>query len=211
MKDFATSKKLVKELTPEEKIRVEAEELKKQARELEKDLPKKRRKKLLPKSLKQEEFKLLIKATKDNKSWKEVRVAFLIAYESGLRISEVRNLLPNDFDLKQKSIFIRLGKFSKDRVVPLPKTWRSWMFDFIPIKKSERTLQRRFKQAAKSAGLNSKYVFHSLRHGFATRLIEQRVPINQVQLLLGHSNISATNVYITARPLDALKSYEELF
>jgi len=192
-------------------LRKQIEELKKQAKNIEKNLPKKRRKKLLPKSLTQEEFKLLIKSIPERKVYKESRVAFLLAYESGLRISEVKNLQPNDFNLKQKSVFVRQGKFSKDRVVPLPKTWKSWMFDYLPIKKSVRSLERNFKYCAKKAGLNPNYVFHSLRHGFATRALESGIPINQVQLLLGHSSISATNVYLTARPLDSLKSYEDLF
>jgi len=198
-------------LNKQENLRKQAEELKKQARELEKNLPKRRRKKLLPKSITQEEFRLLIKSIPKKKVYRESKIAFLLAYESGLRVAEVKNLLPKDFDLNQKSIFVRQGKFSKDRVVPLPKMWKSWMFNFIPIKKTMRSLQRNFKLCAKRAKLKEEYVFHSLRHGFATRLLESGVPINQVQLLMGHANISATNVYLTARPMDALKSYEELF
>ena len=195
----------------EETLRKQAEELKKQAREIEKDLPKRRRKKLLPKSLKPEEFKMLIKHMPDRKVYRESKVAFLLAYESGLRIAEVKHLQPTDFDLQQRSIFVRQGKFSKDRVVPLPKTWRSWMASYIPIKKDIRSLQRNFVVCKNRARLKEEYTFHSLRHGFATRLVESGVPINQIQLLMGHSNISATNVYLTARPLDALKSYENLF
>lgn len=195
----------------EEELRKQAESLKKQAREIEKRLPKKHRKKLLPKSIKVDEFPLLIKSIPDKKGYKESKVAILLAYESGLRIAEVKNLLPKDFDLKQKSIFVRQGKFGKDRVVPLPKTWRAWMFDHIPIKKSIRSLQRNFRTATKKAKLNTEYTFHSLRHGFATRMLERKVPLNQIQLLMGHANISATNVYVQARPEDALNSYEELF
>jgi len=53
--------------------------------------------------------------------------------------------------------------------------------------------------------------FHSLRHGFATRAIEQGIPIHHVRTLMGHSNISTTNIYLIANPKDALHSYEELF
>ena len=81
----------------------------------------------------------------------------------------------------------------------------------IQIKKSIRTLQRKFKKYAKLAGLPEHYVFHSLRHGFGTRMVESGVPLNQIQLLMGHSSLTVTNVYTKARPKDALKSYEDLF
>lgn len=54
-------------------------------------------------------------------------------------------------------------------------------------------------------------VCHSLRHGFATRCLESGIPINQVQMLLGHSNVSTTSIYVKANPIDAIKNYEELF
>ena len=147
-----------------------------------------RRKKLLPKSLKEEEFIKLIKVIPNKKSWKETKVAFLLAYESGMRISEVKKLQEQDFDLKQKSILVRQGKFSRDRIVPIPKRWRSYMMQFIPIKKTMRSLERNFKVAAIKAKLKPDYVFHSLRHSFGTRLVENGVPINQISLLMGHSN-----------------------
>jgi len=53
--------------------------------------------------------------------------------------------------------------------------------------------------------------FHSLRHSFAVKLLESGMPINQVQLALGHSNIHTTSLYLQANPLDMLKKYEEVF
>ncbi len=163
--------------------------------------------KKLPKSIRPEEFVSLIKKTsvKD----KQARVAFLLAYGSGLRISEVMKLTKEK--IVKKTIEIDKAKGSKDRVVPLAKGFKSWMLDVLPIKKSKRSLQRNFRTAAKKAKLNPDYTFHSLRHGFATRLVEKGVPLNQVQLMLGHSNIATTSIYTRARPLDALKSYEDLF
>ena len=64
---------------------------------------------------------------------------------------------------------------------------------------------------SKKAKLNPLYSFHSLRHGFATRLLESGMPPNHVQVLLGHSNLSTTSIYTTANPIDAIKSYEEVF
>ena len=163
----------------------------------------------LPKSIKQEEFFALVKKTRKND--KQARLAFILAFGAGMRLSETLHVKAEDIDEERKSILIREGKGSKDRVVPLPKGWRSEMKAWLPIKKSARSLERNFKIAARRAKLNQDYTFHSLRHGFATRCIEAGVPINQVQLLLGHSNVSTTSIYIQANPTDALKKYEELF
>lgn len=162
---------------------------------------------ILPKALTPQEWVNLIKIVplKD----KQARVAFLLAYGSGLRIGEVLRLQKEN--IRENHVEIWQSKGGVDRTVPLPKGWKQWMPDIIPLNKSERTFQRKFKQYAKKAKLSEKYVFHSLRHSFGTRCVEQGIPINQIQLLMGHSSLSVTNVYTKARPQDALKSYEELF
>lgn len=174
-----------------------------------KEEAKRRKKDILPKSIKQEEFINLMKAAK--KKDIQARAAFLLGFGSGMRISEARNLQPNNIDVNAKKILIVSGKGQKDRVVPLPKGFQERHFKALPIKKTVRALQRNFKVYGKKAGIRSELVFHSLRHGFATRLLELGVPINQVQLLLGHSNIATTSIYLKADPRDALKSYEEVF
>jgi len=161
----------------------------------------------LPKSIKEEEFKLLV--SKLRKKNTEAKIAFLLAYESGLRVSECKNLQPEQ--IQANFIQVLSGKGDKDRTVPLPKTWKPYMKDLLPIKKTIRSLQRNFTTCVKKAKLNPEYSFHSLRHGFATRLIENGMPLSHIQMLMGHSNISTTNVYTRARPMDALKSYEDLF
>lgn len=195
----------------EKEIEKQVEDLYKQARELKKELPKKHRRIPLPKSMKDNEFKLLLKNLGNRKGIKEFRVAFLIAYESGLRISEIKGLRKEHIDLKAKRIFVEKGKFSKDRVVPLPKTWKNYMINFIPIKKSIRALQRAFKKAKEQGKLDSKLTFHSLRHSFATNCLQRGMPINQVQLFMGHSSISATSIYLRANPEEALAKYQEIF
>ena len=165
-----------------------------------------RKKRSLPKSVRPEEFKKLI--SKIPKKDYIARIAFLLAYGSGMRVSEVLKLTPDKIDNK---IFIEQSKYGVDRVVPIPKGWKDEFIKKLPLQTTARTLQRKFKQYAEKAALNQKYTFHSLRHGFATRLLEAGVPINQVQLLLGHGNISTTNVYTRANPIDALRKYEELF
>lgn len=161
----------------------------------------------IPKSVRVEEFKLIIQNTP--KKDINVRVAFLLAYGSGMRISEV--LRCEKLHFKKNAIFIPPSKYGLERIVPIPKGWKEKFFKNLPLKITIRTLQRKFKKYNKKSGLPDHYTFHSLRHGFATRLLEAGTPINQVQVLLGHSNISTTSIYTKANPIDAIKSYEELF
>jgi len=127
-----------------------------------------------------------------------------------MRISEVLKCRKEDFQ-SDNSILITDSKYGVDRKVPVPKGWRQDFFKHLPISKTERTLQRKFKSYSKKAGLNPLYTFHSMRHGWATRMLESGVPINQVSLGLGHSNIATTSIYTKAAPQDLLKSYEEKF
>lgn len=168
---------------------------------------KKKQSRKIPKCVRPEEFKLLIEVTprKDLKA----RISFLLAYASGMRISEV--LRCSKEHLRDNSIFVPESKYGLERIIPLPKGWKKEFEKELPLKTTTRTLERKFKSYARKANLPGHYTFHSLRHGFATRLLESGVPINQVQVLLGHSNISTTSVYTKANPSDALKSYEDLF
>jgi len=175
--------------------------------------PKKPKKpKKLPVAITREEFTKLIR-----KTYKiHHKVAFLLGFGSGMRISEIINLEPIDVRLKEKNILVKQGKGDKDRVVPLPKGFKENHLKYLPIKKKcgVRALQRSFISAAKRAGLlkiKPTLHFHSLRHGFATRMIERGVPLHHVKNLLGHSNISTTNIYLVSNPKDALEKYEELF
>ncbi len=161
----------------------------------------------IPKAVRSEEFPLLIKQvpTKDLIA----RMSFLLAYGAGLRISEV--LRCKHENLRDNSIFISESKYGVERIVPKPKGWKEIFSMNLPIRTTARTLQRKFKAYSKKAKLPDHYTFHSLRHGFATRLLENGTPINQVQVLLGHANMSTTSVYTKANPHDAIKSYEDLF
>lgn len=161
----------------------------------------------LPKSVRPEEFPLLI-AKVPTKNIKH-KIGFLLAYGSGMRVSEVVKCKAQDF--RENSIEITEGKGGKDRIVPIPKGWRKEFVKYLPLGISKRALQKAFKLYKEKANLNPKYSFHSLRHGFGTRLVENGVPINQVQILMGHSNLATTSVYTMASPVDAIKNYEDLF
>jgi len=161
----------------------------------------------IPKCLRPEEFLDLIKEIprKDYKA----RIGFLLAYGSGLRVSEVLNCKKESF--RDNSIFISEAKNKVQRIVPIPKGWKIDFLAFLPLKTTARSLERKFKKYSEKANLSKDYTFHSLRHGFATRSLESGIPINQVQLLLGHQNLSTTSIYVRANPIDALKNYEKLF
>jgi len=166
--------------------------------------------KKLPVSITLDEFKRLMKNTKK----KHHKVAFLLAFASGLRVSEVINLKPNEIDFKEKRILILNGKGGKDRIVPLPKSFRQELLKYIPIKITTRSLQRAFKTAAKKAGIlkiKPDAHFHSLRHGFATQCLKRGMSLQDTRFFLGHSNISTTSIYLHSEPKEALGKYEELF
>jgi len=175
----------------------------------------KNKKRVLPKCVRPEEWNNLVKVIP--KKDKIAIISFLLAYGSGLRISEIVGSTKNEeikplnkSNFQGNGIFIH-GKYDVERIVPVPKGWRINFIEYLPIKTTARTLERKFKKYSAIAGLNAKYTFHSLRHGCATRCLENGMPINQVSLLLGHSDIKTTSIYTKAAPQDLLKTYEDKF
>ncbi len=166
--------------------------------------------KKLPIAIDEKEFVKLIKNTKKD----TYKIAFLLGFGAGLRISEVTKLESRDVNIHDKKIFIRQGKGGKDRIVPLPKGFKAKHLDMLPIKLGHRALQKAFKRTCSDAGLlkiKPTLHFHSLRHGFASQAVKKGIPIHHVRTLMGHSNISTTNVYLELNPTEALEKYEELF
>lgn len=176
----------------------------------------KRKQQRIYESVPEAEFVKLLEHTKSLKH----QVAFILAYGSGLRISEVTKLTPENVDLKTNRIFIREGKGKKDRVVNTPKWLKEKHVKMLPLKISERAIQAGFRRSSNRAGINSiigsymlmgksipiqKYHYHSLRHSFATRCIEAGLPLNMLQTLLGHASLSTTNRYTKANPKDAIE------
>lgn len=187
------------------------EEIQKQIEDLKKQLPKKPRKaKKLPVAISADEFIILLRATKH----KHHKLAFVLGYASGLRISEILHLEPRHLNFQERSILVEQGKGKKDRTVPMPKGFQEQYARLLPISCGKRALEKAFKSSARKTGLlkiKPQLHFHSLRHGFATNSVSKGVPIHHIRTLMGHSNISTTNVYLEMNPKDALKSYEELF
>jgi len=165
------------------------------------------RRRALPSYITIDEFTKVMQVAKK----KHHKLAYALGFMSGLRVSEIVKLKKENIDLAAKRVFIINTKFKKDRVVPLPKGVPLKLWDLIPLKCGVRALQKAFKSDVAEAGIKKNLHFHSLRHGFATQCINKNIPLNQIQLLMGHSNISSTNVYLHANPVDALRNYEELF
>jgi site-specific recombinase XerD len=144
-----------------------------------------------------------------------VRCWIMAGYGSGLRISEVRNLQPGDIDSKRGVVMVRHGKGNKDRVAPLPQRllldlreyWRQarptgpWLFPGLDPSKpvSKHAITNAFNRARFLAGLKPPVRFHSLRHAFATHLLEGGADILAIQALLGHANFTTSLAYLRVR------------
>lgn len=169
-------------------------------------------------ALTEEEFNSLIKKIRS----KKVLIALYLAYCSGLRINEILSLKQDEIKITERKIIVRQGKGGRDRVTLLPKGFKKAWINIFPLQITKYAIQKSFHKASMDLGINreiykyktkkgkerSKYRlhFHCLRHSFATNLLEAGVPINQVQLLMGHANISTTNDYVKANPTKAIQN-----
>ena len=137
------------------------------------------------------------------------KIILSLAYGAGLRVSEVADLKIRDLDFYKNLINVRQGKGSKDRITLLPDALRVDLLQLICDrdfgdyvfesqrggKLCTRTLQKIFQNALHKAGHTQNATFHSLRHSFATHLLEGGVQLPYIQELLGHSNIRTTQIY----------------
>ncbi len=138
----------------------------------------------------------------------------MIAWGSGLRISEVVNLQKTDFNFTDMSIRVNMGKNSKDRIVPIPKGFTKHELNWIPIGVKQRALQKEFIAACEKCGLKDEKPtvhFHSLRHGFATECMRSGMRLSYIQGLMGHADLSTTAIYINLVPKERIEDYREKF
>jgi len=164
----------------------------------------------LPIEVTQDEYLLIL----DEAKYMHHKVAFMLAFESGLRISEVVGVKKEDIDETLCQIRINMGKNSKDRIVNLPLSWRPHLIKYIPLKCKQRALQKAFIDAAIKTGLKKKKPkihFHSLRHGFATEALRSGVDLYTISKLLGHEDISTTTIYAHLCPDQAIKELRDKF
>lgn len=172
-------------------------------------------------SLSDDDFAKLLLVTKKPHH----KVALLIAYYAGLRISEILALQPEDIDLKTRKIFVRQGKGSKDRTVNCPKRFRAIYLQYLPLKIKKRALEAVFLRNTMKCGINRiigyfdrkdsrtkqlkqipiyRFHFHCLRKSYGTHLLEAGVPPNMVQTLLGHASLATTTKYTGANQSSAI-------
>lgn len=150
------------------------------------------------------------------------RLALMLIYSGGLRRSELLNLKPGDVDLTRGTIFIRGGKGRKDRqtllasnLIPDIKRYIEnykpikWLFEGVGgAQYSAASLQAIFKRALMAAGVNKEATLHTLRHSFATHLLEAGTPTRFIQVLLGHESAKTTEIYthVSRLSLDKIRS-----
>jgi site-specific recombinase XerD len=157
------------------------------------------------------------------------RAALSVAYGAGLRASEVVSLKVSDIDSERMVIRVEQGKGRRDRYAmlsePLLDLLRAWWLEARsrgvmlpggwlfpgqnPVNPlTTRQLNRAFHEAREAAGVNKRVSLHTLRHCFATHLLEQRVDIRVIQVLLGHKKLDTTARYtqVASTTLRAVKS-----
>lgn len=168
-------------------------------------LPSIKRARHLPEVLSHGEVVRLIRSVPNRKH----RLLLALAYGAGLRVSEVVRLTVRDLDFERGMISVRQGKGAKDRVTLLPERLREPLLRWVGARRPgdfifdserggrlhERSAQAIFRRAMEREDIVKRASFHSLRHSFATHLLENGTDIRYVQSLLGHSNIQTTERY----------------
>ncbi len=170
----------------------------------------------LPKTLTEEEVDSLLHAPNtDEPLGHRDRAMLELLYATGLRVSELINLRMSQVNFNQGVLRI-VGKGDRERLIPLGDESQRWLRDFsdssrmeillerqtdylFPTRRGDRMTRQAFwhiiKRYAKKAGIEKKLSPHSLRHAFATHLLNRGADLRVVQLLLGHSDLSTTQIY----------------
>ncbi len=181
-------------------------------------VPRMKRPLKLPVVLSQQEVIAIFDATRNIRH----KTILMITYSAGLRMSETINLRVEDIDSGRMQLRIRQAKGAKDRYGILSqvvleqlrfyfKTYKpkDWLFASQQSEKiSDKMVQHIFKAAIKKAGIIKKVSLHSLRHSFATHMMEQGVSLPIIQQLLGHKSLKTTSIYLHVQQytLDKIKS-----
>lgn len=153
------------------------------------------------------------------------RIVLALIYSAGLRGQEVINLKISDVDLERKTLHIRQSKYKKDRVVPLAEAMavglrrylaaenpHVWLFNGKEAdgRYSVRGLSWVMRENLKKTSITKSVNLHSLRHSYATHLLEQGVNIVTLKELLGHADITTTMIYLHVAQCDLVKAHSPL-
>lgn len=159
--------------------------------------------KQLPEVLTKEEVKRMIDASDTKKS----RLILSLLYSSGLRVSELVHLKPENLSLNENMGWVRKGKGAKDRRFILSETLAKdldvyikrnegpYIFSKKDVPLTTRNIQKIVKKVKDKAGISKKVTPHTLRHSFATHLLEAGTDIRLIQTLLGHASLNTTQLY----------------
>ncbi|HNW99490.1 MAG TPA: tyrosine-type recombinase/integrase [Bacteroidales bacterium] len=174
--------------------------------------------KLLPTVLSEEEVRRII-SNIDNIKHKTI---LLTIYSAGLRRSELIKLKVNDIDKERNAVIIKDAKGKKDRNTLLSKKLLFYLDEYMKLyapkvwlfegqdggQYSESSINSIFHEACRKAGINKKATVHTLRHSFATHLLERGTDLRYIQTLLGHSSSKTTEIYthITKKGMEQLES-----
>ena len=171
------------------------------------DLPSIKDDNKLPVILNRSELKQLFKAPTLLKH----RIVLTLIYSAGLRSQEAVNLKLSDIDFERKTIHIRQSKYKKDRIVPLSSYMEKGLKQYISVEHphiwlfngkeqdgrySVKGLSWVMRESIKKTNITKDVSLHSLRHSYATHLLEEGVNIITIKELLGHANISTTMIYL---------------
>ncbi|MCB5259647.1 MAG: tyrosine-type recombinase/integrase [Bacilli bacterium] len=172
----------------------------------------------LPTILNQSELKELFATPKLLKH----RIILSLIYSAGLRSQEVIRLKIADIDFERKTIHIRRSKYNKDRIVPLSdliakgirkylaaERPHDWLFNGKEAdgRYSSKGLSWIMRETLKKSSIKKKVNLHSLRHSYATHLLEQGASIVTVKELLGHADIATTMVYLHVAQCEKVKAH----
>ena len=164
-----------------------------------------KRPKRLPTILSREDIARIIESILNPKH----RLLIALSYGAGLRVSEIIRLKIKNIDLPGLQLKIQQAKGQKDRITVIPDKLKDQIAQFMAGKQAddyllesergghvtERSAQLIFEKAMQKTGIKNEATFHSLRHSFATHLLENGVDVRYVQELLGHQNIRTTQIY----------------
>lgn len=182
--------------------------------------------KKIPNILSEEEIDILLDIEVKDFYTARNKALLELMYSSGLRVSEVINLVPNDIDLMDNTVRT-VGKGNKERIIPIgdyaTNALRIYINEFLPVKREAKQLFvnnhykqmtrqgvfKMLKKLAKEKGIKKDFSPHTLRHSFASHLLSHGADLRSIQEMLGHSSISTTEIYLYLDTQEIRKNYDE--